>query len=114
MSAPNTIGVVMGTPLIIRFRLRLVWQGPTLVLHFPKHLIKLHRDFPDPEDNLINPRSSAPHECWSKLVCLRGHHKETCGLVLVASSIRRVLTLRYTSLIRVVDMMGGPSSLVLP
>ena len=56
----------MGTPLIICFRLKLVWQGPTLVLHLPNHLIKLHRDFPDPEDNLINPRASAPHECWSK------------------------------------------------
>ena len=56
----------MGTPLIIHFRLKLVWQGPTLVLHLPNHLIKLHRDFLDPEDNLINPRASAPHECWSK------------------------------------------------
>ena len=56
----------MGTPWIIRFRLKLVWQGPTLVLHLPNHLIKLHRDFPGPEDNLINPRASAPHECWSK------------------------------------------------
>ena len=66
MSAPNTIGVVMGTPLIIRFRLKLVWQGPTLVLHLPNHLIKLHRDFPDPEDDLINLQASAPHEYWSK------------------------------------------------
>ena len=34
MIAPNTFGVVMGTPLINRVVLRLVRQDPTLVLIF--------------------------------------------------------------------------------
>ena len=104
----------MGTPLIIRFRLKLGWQGPTLVLHFSNHLINLHRDFPDPEDNLINPRASAPHECWSKLDRLRGHHGATRGLVPVGFSIRRVLRTRYAAPIGIVDTSGGLAGLVLP
>ena len=38
MIAPNTFGVVMGTPLINRVVLRLVRQDPTLVL-IANHLI---------------------------------------------------------------------------
>jgi len=41
--ALNMLGVVMGTPLTIHFRLKLVWQDPTLVLHLLNNLIKVHR-----------------------------------------------------------------------
>ena len=86
-----------------------------MLLHLPINLIKLHWDFPDPEDNLINPRASAPHECWSTHLDVSGATSGQLEVWLPSTMHRRcVLRTRYAAPIGFVDTPGGLAGLVLP